>query len=39
MRKTDTSVSSCTFDNGTTGLQETLAFGILDDEEGSAVLD
>lgn len=39
MRKTDTSVAGCAFNDGTAGLQETLAFSILDDEERSAVLD
>lgn len=39
MRKSNTSVASCAFDNSATGMQETEAFGILDDEERSAILD
>ena len=38
MRKTNTSVAGCSFNDGTAGLQETLAFSILNDEEGGAVL-
>jgi hypothetical protein len=37
--ETDTSVSGCAFDDGTAGFQETLLFGILNDEEGGAVFD
>jgi hypothetical protein len=37
--ETNTGVSSCAFDDGTARLQETLALGVFDDEEGGAVLD
>ena len=37
MCETNTSVSSCAFDYGAARLQETLALGVLDDEEGGAV--
>lgn len=39
MRQTNTGVSGRALHNGATGLQETLLFRILDDEQRRAVLD
>jgi hypothetical protein len=39
VRESNTCVSSCAFDDGSAGVQETELLGILDDEERSAVLD
>jgi hypothetical protein len=39
VRETNAGISSCSFDDGAARLQETLALGVLDDEEGGAVLD
>lgn len=39
MCKTNTSVSGGAFDDSTARLQEALALGVFDDEEGGAVLD
>lgn len=39
MCEANSSVSSCAFDDGTTWLQQALTFGILNNEEGGAVLD
>lgn len=38
MRKSDSGIASGSFNDGTTGLEEALFFGVLDDEERSAVL-
>ena len=37
--ETNASVSGCALDDGAARLQETLALGVLDDEEGGAILD
>ena len=39
MCETNASVSGCTLDDGAARLQETLALGVFDDEEGGAVFD
>lgn len=38
MCETNASVSGCALDDGAARLQETLALGVFDDEEGGAVL-
>jgi hypothetical protein len=37
--ETDTGVPGSTFDDGTSGLEETFVFGVLDEEEGGPVFD
>jgi hypothetical protein len=39
MRESNTSIPGCAFDNCTTGLDQSKTLGILDDEEGGAILD
>jgi hypothetical protein len=39
VRKTNASISSGALNNGAARLQETLALGVFDDEEGGAVFD
>lgn len=39
MSQTNASIPRCTFDNRAAGLDEAQPFGILDDEEGGAILD